>query len=268
MLSGTSTGILTLNDSSTMTIKASTSGVVTPGGNVNEIQINNDENLQGSDLVFNTSEIQYNNILKLQNNNNFVDISSSNFSSNVPIDIIPNTTLDTLSLDSQGVFQGNSSGVIINGNLNAASLAPQGTGALIQNISYTSTDLNMPDTTINSSTRTTLVSVVFTPKTSGSSKIFMQVSFGYIIPGITGAGEFILYFTVNSTDIAQKTQTTINVAGGGCRSSTIVPMYVVYDNTGTTPLTIEVSAARLSGTNTLTVDGQDTGFFAIQEIEN
>jgi len=104
--------------------------------------------------------------------------------------------------------------------------------------------------------------VSYTP-VSDNSIILIEYDTSYTINGANG-DEWRSSITVGATTITSRNQVWANANGGGTRSATIFPISMIFDNSALTNLSIKVSAARISGDDTLTVN-TDNSFLRISE---
>ncbi len=123
-------------------------------------------------------------------------------------------------------------------------------------------DLADGNVTNNSTSYLDFANVSYTP-VSNNSTILIEYDTSYSLDG-GGSDEWRSRITVGATTITSRNQVWNNDRGGGTRSATMFPISMIYNNTVTTALSIKVSAARILGDDTLTVN-TDNSFLRISE---
>jgi len=173
--------------------------------------------------------------------------SSSSYSNNFSLKLNPNGGNVTIGTSTPG-----SSTLHVSGNIQATgAIRSSSAGQLLNSVYLTESDLGISNTiTNNSTTATDVVSYNYTP-VSSSSRIWIKLSANYEIAGNTSSGvydEIGSQITVGGTTIQEKRQIFLTGnSGNGNRSVNIFPISAVYDNTGSSTLTIKVSVKRISG---------------------
>jgi hypothetical protein len=173
--------------------------------------------------------------------------SSSSYSNNFSLKLNPNGGNVTIGTSTPG-----SSTLHVSGNIQATgAIRSSSAGQLLNSVYLTESDLGISNTISNNSTTATdVVSYNYTP-VSSSSRIWIKLSANYEIAGNTSSGvydEIGSQITVGGTTIQEKRQIFLTGnSGNGNRSVNIFPISAVYDNTGSSTLTIKVSVKRISG---------------------
>jgi hypothetical protein len=114
-----------------------------------------------------------------------------------------------------------------------------------------------------SNTYTDFASVTYTP-VSSNSNLLIEYHATYAVDG-AGDDIFRSRIMVGATEITWRTQSWVDLAGGGTRSAVLFPISMVYENSVVTSLVIKISAARDGSDDTLTVN-TDSAYLRITEV--
>lgn len=135
--------------------------------------------------------------------------------------------------------------------------------ALGQHLNTSFWTFSSGNVTNNSGTYTNVASVSYTP-VSDSSHLLIEYHAPYTVSG-SATDTWRSRITVNGVEKTYRTQVWVDVAGQDVRSSVIFPISMKVDNNVTTALTINISVARTTGDDTLTVD-TNNAFLKISEF--
>ena len=134
--------------------------------------------------------------------------------------------------------------------------------ALGQHLNTSFWTFSSGNVTNSGSSYTNVASVSYTP-VSASSHLLIEYHAPYTVSG-SAADTWRSRITIGGTEITYRTQVWVATLGQDVRSSILFPIAMKASNSATTALTINVSVARTSGDDTLTVD-TNNAFLRISE---
>ena len=135
--------------------------------------------------------------------------------------------------------------------------------ALGQHLNTSFWTFSSGNVTNSSGTYTNVASVSYTP-VSTSSHLLIEYHAPYTVNGSEN-DTWRSRITIDGSEITYRTQVWVNVAGQDVRSSVLFPIAMKASNNDDVALTINVSVARISGDDTLTVD-TNNAFLKISEF--
>ena len=135
--------------------------------------------------------------------------------------------------------------------------------ALGQHLNTSFWTFSSGNVTNNSGTYTNVASVSYTP-VSASSHLLIEYHTPYTVSG-SEADTWRSRITIGGSEITYRTQVWVATLGQDVRSSVLFPIAMKASNSVTTALTINISVARISGDDTLTVD-TNNAFLKISEF--
>ena len=237
------TGIGNVNPKGTLEVSSSSANPSNSGSNSNgQLRI------QGSNS---------NNVLDIgiMNSSNGAWIQSrdaTNYSSNSQLRINPkggNVTIGTTTIANSALH--------VEGNISASqTIRSSAAGQLLNMLILDETALSISSNIQNNSTTfTDILTYSYTP-ISNNSRILVKFNCNYLIGGNSSAGndEIASQISINGSAIQEKRQFfSAGNSGTGNRSVNLFPISGVYDNTGSSAISIKIRIARTSGEDVTTV---------------